>query len=154
MIVNPNDLLDSAAYAALLQSRQQDKANSHILGYRVSSYFPGGYLVTNERGDLTSIVEKPGAGNEPSDMVNLLVHSTLRRGVLLNYIHELRQKKTMSMNAPLMQCVKKGNQFMLYPTLAPGMPSNTPGTSLTRYVISLTAAKAAYRRQPRYRVGR
>src|SRR5439155_25060884 len=40
---------------------------------RVNSYFPGGYLtVTNGR--VVSVVEKPGAGREPSDLVNLVAH--------------------------------------------------------------------------------
>jgi bifunctional UDP-N-acetylglucosamine pyrophosphorylase/glucosamine-1-phosphate N-acetyltransferase len=50
-------------------------------------------LVTNERGDLTRIVEKPGAGNEPSDMVNLLVHSHSDPRVLLSYISRVETKK-------------------------------------------------------------
>ena len=115
MIVNPNDLLDSAAYAALLQSRQQDKANSHILGYRVSSYFPGGYLVTNERGDLTSIVEKPGAGNEPSDMVNLLVHSHSDAGVLLNYISRIETEKDDVYERALDAMCKEGKSIHVVP---------------------------------------
>ena len=56
MIVNPNDLFDASAYTTLLKSRQQNKADSHIIGYRVKDYFPGGYLVSNENGDLISIV--------------------------------------------------------------------------------------------------
>ena len=40
-------------------------------GFR--AYFPGGYL-TLEGGRVTSVVEKPGAGNEPSDLVNLVAH--------------------------------------------------------------------------------
>jgi len=93
MIVNPNDLFDGTAYTALLNSRQQNKATSHILGYRVKNYFPGGYLVTNGNGDLTGIVEKPGAGNEPSDMVNLLVHSHSNPKALLSYISQVETGK-------------------------------------------------------------
>ncbi|MCX6003456.1 MAG: sugar phosphate nucleotidyltransferase [Chloroflexi bacterium] len=74
IIVNPNDIFEMTAYNALLAGQGKNKADSCILGYKVKEYFPGGYLVTNERGELTDIVEKPGEGNEPSDMVNLLVH--------------------------------------------------------------------------------
>src|SRR5690606_32869121 len=40
---------------------------------RVRQYFPGGYL-TLEGDRAISIIEKPGAGNEPSDLVNLVAH--------------------------------------------------------------------------------
>ena len=93
VIVNPNDIFDDIAYKALLNSRQQDKAVAHIIGYRVNNYFPGGYLVTNEKGDLTSIIEKPGAGNEPSDMVNLLVHSHSNSKTLISYISRVETDK-------------------------------------------------------------
>lgn len=39
----------------------------------VTEYFPGGYIQL-QNGKITSIVEKPGAGNEPSNLVNLVIH--------------------------------------------------------------------------------
>ena len=93
VIVNPNDIFDDTAYSALLNSKQQEKAVAHIIGYRVNNYFPGGYLVTNEKGDLTSIIEKPGVGNEPSDMVNVLVHSHSDSKALLSYISRVETDK-------------------------------------------------------------
>ena len=117
MIVNPNDIFDGTAYAALLKSRQQGKAVSHILGYRVNSYFPGGYLVTNERGDLTGIVEKPGKGNEPSDMVNLLVHSHSDPGVLLSYISRVETEKDDIYERALDAMCKEGKPIHVVPYL-------------------------------------
>jgi len=93
MIVNPNDIFDNSAYVSLLKSRTANKASGHILGYRVSSYFHGGYLVTNDKGDLTGIVEKPGAGNEPSDIVNLLVHLHSNPRDLLSHISRVATEK-------------------------------------------------------------
>ncbi len=115
MIVNPNDIFDGTAYAALLKSRHQGKADSHILGYRVNSYFPGGYLVTNERGDLTDIVEKPGAGNEPSDMINLLVHSHSDPTVLLSYISRMETEKDDVYERALDAMCKEGKPIHVVP---------------------------------------
>jgi UDP-N-acetylglucosamine diphosphorylase/glucosamine-1-phosphate N-acetyltransferase len=115
MIVNPNDLFDGAAYAALLKSWQQGKAGSYILGYRVNSYFPGGYLVTNEKGDLTGIVEKPGKGNEPSDMVNLLVHSHSDPRVLLSYISRVETEKDDVYERALDAMCKEGKPIHVVP---------------------------------------
>jgi UDP-N-acetylglucosamine diphosphorylase / glucose-1-phosphate thymidylyltransferase / UDP-N-acetylgalactosamine diphosphorylase / glucosamine-1-phosphate N-acetyltransferase / galactosamine-1-phosphate N-acetyltransferase len=89
IVVNPNDIFDDTVYTQILNSMQHDKATSRITGYRVKNYFPGGYLVTNENGYLTSIVEKPGAGNEPSELVNLLVHSHSNPKELLRYISQV-----------------------------------------------------------------
>lgn len=93
MIVNPNDIFESTVYTSLLKSRTQSQASAYILGYKVKSYFPGGYLVTNEQGELTHIIEKPGEGNEPSDMVNVLVHLHTDPKGLLSYIAKVKTGK-------------------------------------------------------------
>ncbi len=83
LVVNPNDVFDYSAYTGLLQARSAQPALSYLLGYKVDRYFPGGYLVPDGNNDLQSIVEKPGEGNEPSDMVNILVHfHTSARSIL------------------------------------------------------------------------
>jgi UDP-N-acetylglucosamine diphosphorylase/glucosamine-1-phosphate N-acetyltransferase len=115
IIVNPNDIFENTAYEALLKSARQSKTDSDILGYRVNSYFPGGYLVTNERGDLTKIVEKPGAGNEPSDMVNLLVHLHSDPEVLLRYISRVETEKDDVYECALDTMCKEGKLIHVVP---------------------------------------
>jgi UDP-N-acetylglucosamine diphosphorylase / glucose-1-phosphate thymidylyltransferase / UDP-N-acetylgalactosamine diphosphorylase / glucosamine-1-phosphate N-acetyltransferase / galactosamine-1-phosphate N-acetyltransferase len=69
MIVSGNDVVDPAIYTSLLNT-QDDGA---ILAYEVEKYFPGGYLTVD--GDrITGIKEKPGEGNEPSNLINLVGH--------------------------------------------------------------------------------
>jgi bifunctional UDP-N-acetylglucosamine pyrophosphorylase/glucosamine-1-phosphate N-acetyltransferase len=89
LIVNPNDVFENPAYSALLTARKKEKAAAYITGRQVRSYFPGGYLVVNEDGKLTGIQEKPGAGREPSDMVNILVHLHTDPEALLQYISKV-----------------------------------------------------------------
>ena len=115
IIVNPNDLFGSTAYASLLQSHKQDRTASHVLGYRVKNYFPGGYLMTNKNGDLTGIVEKPGAGNEPSDMVNMLVHSHPDPKALLNYITKMETEKDDKYERALDAMCKDGKHIHVVP---------------------------------------
>lgn len=69
VIVNPNDIIDSAAYDSVIKT----DAQTCILGCEVSEYFPGGYLIV-EGDKIKGIVEKPGKGNEPSNIVNIVVH--------------------------------------------------------------------------------
>ncbi len=68
LIVNPNDVVAPEAYSMIAGSE-----GSSLLGYHVSEYFPGGYLVV-EDGHVHGMVEKPGEGNEPSKLVNIVVH--------------------------------------------------------------------------------
>ena len=69
MIVSGNDVIEPRAYKELLAS----SSDGAVLAYTVDQYFPGGYLSTD--GDrITGIVEKPGEGNEPSNLVNIVAH--------------------------------------------------------------------------------
>ena len=40
----------------------------------MTEYFPGGYLEVAEGNRITNVIEKPGAGNEPSDLVAIVAH--------------------------------------------------------------------------------
>jgi len=93
LLVNPNDLFENAAYSNLLAAYSKEKNFALITGYKVKSYFPGGYLVVNAQGQLTCILEKPGPGNEPSDMVNILVHLHSDPETLLHYISHVKTTK-------------------------------------------------------------
>ena len=90
LLVNPNDIFENTAYTNLLAGCKNDKNAAFITGCKVKSYFPGGYLVVGEQGQLTRILEKPGAGNEPSDMVNILVHLHSDPETLLHYISQVK----------------------------------------------------------------
>jgi len=73
LIVSSNDVIDPRAYKDLWDTAAKKGVDGVLLAYRVQRYFPGGYLtVDGER--VTGIVEKPGAGNEPSDLVNIVAH--------------------------------------------------------------------------------
>ena len=85
IVVNPNDVFESSAYTRLLEAHQANPAISYLLAYEVSDYFPGGYLVVGEEGELTQIVEKPEKGKEPSNLVNILIHLHTDPQRLLKY---------------------------------------------------------------------
>jgi UDP-N-acetylglucosamine diphosphorylase / glucose-1-phosphate thymidylyltransferase / UDP-N-acetylgalactosamine diphosphorylase / glucosamine-1-phosphate N-acetyltransferase / galactosamine-1-phosphate N-acetyltransferase len=93
MVVNPNDVFDASAYTALLEARKSGTATSFMLGYKVNEYFPGGYLAVNEHDELTRIVEKPEPGNEPSNLVNILLHIHSDAKALLEYIGRAQTDK-------------------------------------------------------------
>ncbi len=74
LVVNPNDIFDQNLYEKILRESRDGAYSSFITGYRVHNYFPGGYLVVNDKLELLSIHEKPGEGREPSNLVNIVVH--------------------------------------------------------------------------------
>ncbi len=63
-----DDLFDKAVQAAKASD------DGLIVGKRVSNYFPGGYLKVDKKNNVTGVIEKPGEGKEPSDMVNIVLH--------------------------------------------------------------------------------
>lgn len=93
LVVNPNDVFDESAYRGLLAARAAAPASSYITGYVVQRYFPGGYLVVAADDSLRRIVEKPGPGSEPSDIVNIMVHLHTDPARLMHYIRQARTEK-------------------------------------------------------------
>jgi len=90
IVANPNDVFDGSAYTRLLNARRSNNAVSYMLGYEVDDYFPGGYLEITPPDTLAHIVEKPGRGNEPSNLVNILVHLHTDPEKLLSHMANIR----------------------------------------------------------------
>jgi UDP-N-acetylglucosamine diphosphorylase / glucose-1-phosphate thymidylyltransferase / UDP-N-acetylgalactosamine diphosphorylase / glucosamine-1-phosphate N-acetyltransferase / galactosamine-1-phosphate N-acetyltransferase len=88
LIVGSNDVIDASGYHATVEAGKQDSRFGAVLAQTVSQYFPGGYLsVTDNR--ITGVVEKPGAGNEPSNLVNIVCHYHRDASVLLSALHKI-----------------------------------------------------------------
>jgi UDP-N-acetylglucosamine diphosphorylase / glucose-1-phosphate thymidylyltransferase / UDP-N-acetylgalactosamine diphosphorylase / glucosamine-1-phosphate N-acetyltransferase / galactosamine-1-phosphate N-acetyltransferase len=88
MIVSGNDVVDPSAYNNVIHRIAQSDADGVLLAKEVERYFPGGYL-TLEGSRITGVVEKPGEGNEPSNLVNLVVHAHRDAGLLLRTLQEV-----------------------------------------------------------------
>jgi NDP-sugar pyrophosphorylase family protein len=73
-IIQVHDIFDDRFHETLLNAYRQDPTNAYITGKTVDRYFPGGYLSIDDHGKITGIIEKPGAGNEPSNIVNIVAH--------------------------------------------------------------------------------
>lgn len=86
LVVCGNDLVEDRAIAEVLAAAK--KADGAVLGKRMKKYFPGGYLSV-ENGRATGIVEKPGQGNEPSDLVNIEVHVHNDASMLLKELERI-----------------------------------------------------------------
>ena len=87
-VIQVHDVVDASLHHAMLAAYRRGGAEAYLAGYRVNAYFPGGYLVTDDEGRITGMIEKPGPGNEPSDLVNIVVHLHVRPRPLLEQIQQ------------------------------------------------------------------
>lgn len=80
-----HDVVDEQLHKNILEAFAQDSAANYLAGYEQEEYFPGGYLVV-EGDRITAIIEKPGAGNQPSNLVSFVAHVHNHAGRLLDAI--------------------------------------------------------------------
>lgn len=114
LFVNSNDFFDDKFYETVIAETQKLKAQSRcgLVGYKVSEYFPGGYLVV-EGGFVKDVKEKPGAGNEPSDYVRLVVDYFYSREVLEKFISQARSAKDDVYEVALADMMQAGEEFFM-----------------------------------------
>jgi NDP-sugar pyrophosphorylase family protein len=115
LVINPNDVFSSSAYTKIIAAARKTPASSYIMGYQVTKYFPGGYLQVNSRNDLLHIVEKPNPGEEPSSLVNILIHCHNDSKELLRYIETIRTNRDDMYECALDNMVKAGHKIKVIP---------------------------------------
>jgi NDP-sugar pyrophosphorylase family protein len=108
LVVNPNDIFSSSLYHNIIEGAEDNGYGSSIAAHRVDSYFPGGYLVINSRHELLRISEKPGPGNEPSNLVNIVVHFHRDPEKLLNQIEKMKSSGDDIYESALTSLIKRG----------------------------------------------
>lgn len=69
-----HDVVDDSLHRDLLAAYQLDPTSTFLAGYELEQYFPGGYLVVDNLGRISGIMEKPGAENRPSKLVSIVAH--------------------------------------------------------------------------------
>lgn len=113
MVVSGNDMIDAEGYTALLATAAKKGADGVILAKKVTRYFPGGYLVC--KGSLiTHIVEKPGEGNEPSNLVNIVAHIHHNSHTLLTILKKTKGSRDDGYEVAL-STLFKTHQYLAVP---------------------------------------
>ena len=111
LIINPNDVFSSSAYVKIIAEAEKGTASSYMLGYQVEKYFPGGYLEVNSQNELVHIVEKPNPGEEPSNLVNILIHYHNDPEELLRHIETAQSTKDDVYECALDSMLKAGHKI-------------------------------------------
>lgn len=102
LIVSGNDVIESSAIKTLVEASKKKGIDGAILARKVKRYFPGGYLsVKNQK--ITKIVEKPGEGKEPSDLINLVAHIHNDPQKLLAVLKDMKSSRDDGYEAALQE---------------------------------------------------
>lgn len=83
-----HDVVDETLHRDLLNAHLIDPTATYLAGYEMEDYFPGGYLIVDGAGRISGMVEKPGAANRPSNLVNIVAHIHADARVLFEAIHD------------------------------------------------------------------
>lgn len=111
VIFSSNDVVEKSAFESIKKAYEEGDASGYLLGYKVSQYFPGGYLETDSNGFISNIVEKPGEGNEPSDLVNLVVHMHKDPQKLISYLEKTGSDNDDKYEVALAEMMRDGVKF-------------------------------------------
>ncbi|MBD3270740.1 NTP transferase domain-containing protein [Candidatus Peregrinibacteria bacterium] len=89
LFVGATDIIDTSAYLEILN--QAESFDCVTLAKKVGHYYPGGYLQFDQDGILKKIIEKPGAGNEPSMLMNVFLHFHRDGNKLMDEIYAVEE---------------------------------------------------------------
>lgn len=89
VIINAEDVIEPRVFEGVVNVKEADIV---LTGLQVKKYFPGGYLKLEGEG-VKGIIEKPGEGNEPSDLVKLVVDYFKDGQQLVEYLQKAKSSK-------------------------------------------------------------
>ena len=77
-----HDIVDERLHVDMLNMYRSNPDTTYLAGVEMENYFPGGYLIIDETGMISGIMEKPGPDKRPSKYVSMVVHchSSAARG--------------------------------------------------------------------------
>lgn len=107
LVINAEDILEKKAYQDVLAEAQKTRADVFFTGLDFGKYFPGGYLKL-EADKVLGIVEKPGAGKEPSNIVKLVVDYFKEGKKLVDYLQKASSVKDDRYEVALAKMIDDG----------------------------------------------
>ena len=103
VIINAVDLFEPSLFKSLLS---QVSDTPLLVGKEIQNYFPGGYLVTKGK-TVTSIIEKPAPGTEPSNVINLVVHYFPEPKIFIDELEKIQSDRDDTYEQALLQLMNK-----------------------------------------------
>lgn len=87
-ITQVHDVTNIKLHKDMLNMYRSNPEGTYMAGVKMEEYFPGGYLIVDESGHISGIVEKPGADKRPSKYVNIVAHIHANAGRLFDEIQK------------------------------------------------------------------
>ncbi|MGB1285742.1 MAG: sugar phosphate nucleotidyltransferase [Aggregatilineales bacterium] len=85
-ITQVHDVVEEKFHTDMLKMYRSNPETTYLAGIEMDEYFPGGYLIVDETGMISGIIEKPGADKRPSNLVNIVAHMHSNAGKLFDAI--------------------------------------------------------------------
>ncbi len=85
-VLNGDDIFEEAHHRKILAEAENENVDALVGAYQTDIYQPRGYLVVDKENKIIGIKEKPGEGNEPSNIVNAVAHFYKNSEKFLNYV--------------------------------------------------------------------
>lgn len=114
LIISATDIVDRAVFKEVAEADEPD-VDGYMVAQKVSKYFPGGYLSCDESGLIKEIVEKPGEGNEPGDLVNIVIHRFNDCARLFEALSKTESSNDDRYEVALDKMIKDGFKFKAVP---------------------------------------
>ena len=133
LVVNAEDIVEGEIYGQISKSGSE----AVFAGLKVDKYFSGGYLKL-EGDKIVGIAEKPGEGNEPSDLVKLVVDYFKDGKKLVEYLEKTSSDKDDRYEAALDKMITDGINVKLTKYEGAWIPLKYPWQILdiTAYFLS------------------
>ncbi len=126
LVVSSNDIVEDSIFEVLKKALKGDKnVAGFLVAKRVTEYFPGGYLKV-KNGAITGIVEKPGAGKEPSDLVNIVFHVHMQPKKLFAALKKVKTSRDDRYEVALDSLIQTGEKFVALPYIGFWQPVKYP----------------------------
>jgi UDP-N-acetylglucosamine diphosphorylase / glucose-1-phosphate thymidylyltransferase / UDP-N-acetylgalactosamine diphosphorylase / glucosamine-1-phosphate N-acetyltransferase / galactosamine-1-phosphate N-acetyltransferase len=110
LIINVNDYFEDRLFE---EFAGLDKSRNYLTAYKTEKYFPGGYLEIDSERNVHKIVEKPGAGNEPSDYVRLVFDFFQSSEVLRGSLIGADSSKDDKYEVAIQNMINQGSNFKM-----------------------------------------
>ncbi len=93
LIISSNDMVESWFLKDFLEKDTSSHICGKLCGKTVDRYFPGGYLEIDSEENVKKIIEKPGEGNEPSNLINIVIHWFRDASKIFHLLHTVNNTK-------------------------------------------------------------
>lgn len=105
VIMNGSDWYDDASLKPFVSAGKKEI----LLGaVRMDSYFPGGYLIVDNELSVSGIVEKPGAGKEPSPWVRVVIDRIEHPENFFTYVEKTRTNPAAGYEQAITEAIADG----------------------------------------------